>query len=1140
MDKEIDNIVHNNLGHILTTKNTNNNFKRGLYKLKNSKNFKAKCITADKLSAILPVLNKYIYGNALPNSIDIIGVSQKNFHAENLIAEIDWFILTARKYQTELNLFLNYKRDFENSFLLGKYDDALVAIEKSETLIGYSIWSCTSKFLIHEYTNKQDRSKILQSEVLEKNKDGVFTASLINFISQRSERKLSAYRYDRDLDNTLNGIKSNLDQPNKDYYNFQLNFFENFEFKEATSIMTFDFSNSIIDRYITFRRLIIYCFSNSISLPELVVKIEYLVKRIDDDLFNTIRFLYNNKFESDYFFDSGYLKIIDLYYSGLYEEACTEIKKYIRKNEINFTLINLYSRSLVLDNKPFSAIIDNQCLVNEIAENIFKIYNRSSNPSEAIYSLYQISKNIDSFDINYQLNTYIKLEQNLSCNTKYLYFSGKKADPIIAQLFVEIQENLEDLFGEIVSKTFDSVSINYRLKLLKGDYGSIIGIANNKFEIDRAKYLYQINQYDDALILWKKIYDNNLGVPPILETAIDYIFRIFAATEKFDDSVKWYVDCAIKNPFLVYKVNAESVHKSLRKGRFKNIKINIYLPLFISLVSNDENEKSFAIELFCKSKNVKFPSDLFSLSDLDINPHTELFFYLSCNNETLKNYSHLNTTKRRLDERINICNYLATHCETNRESYLQELNLLTNELIIHEGTQKLDESKIYANDQAILNKELDEYEGLYKRYTTILGLILKNIKILTVNKNDLRYLNKKGEIEYSQNEIEYSDKSDIDAFYNLFSLIREKFLFSKFGIVTYLSTRIRHGVLLGELRPELEKNNLIFYKNKLKDKYEPNSFWSDNQKLTQEEKNKAIGIITVFSEKIDSLINTIIKENIQIKISNEYPNGWFDYDFSNEELYRHAITLYYEENYKDFCKKVLDLLWIRTDDNLDRIRLHLQDEVKTHFVNLINDFNSELHKVLGKDKMPEIFSTITSCSTNIQNKIDKIASWFKRSGKTHSNFKLNMLIDIIFKGVERAHPMKILKPTFEYNFNKILKGEFYTHFNDFIRIFIENMLKHSYGNNTKCLIQVYEESKNIIIVFTNDNVAPESEVAIEKFGNDIQVDGLKLITEGKSGLMKAIKTIKDDLGDDENDIYIHIENSTFRATVVINYTHLIV
>jgi len=47
------------------------------------------------------------------------------------------------------------------------------------------------------------------------------------------------------------------------------------------------------------------------------------------------------------------------------------------------------------------------------------------------------------------------------------------------------------------------------------------------------------------------------------------------------------------------------------------------------------------------------------------------------------------------------------------------LNGYLYDLIVYEGTQKLEESKIYANDQAIINYELNEIEGLFNRYKTI-------------------------------------------------------------------------------------------------------------------------------------------------------------------------------------------------------------------------------------------------------------------------------------------------------------------------------------------------------------------------------------------------------------------------------------
>lgn len=1138
MGKKISNIVHNNLGHILTTAKKNS-FKNGLYSLKHSSNFYAKCGTVDTLSGVSKAFNKYIYGNPVPKEIEKIGASKNNFHAKDFATELDWFVLSARKYQNEINLFLFYKKEFENQFLTGNYSEALDSITKAENAIGHSIWALSSKLLILEYTANQAKAKLLQTEILEKNKEGVFTSSLINFLSQRSERKLSAYRYDNDLKNALNNVRSNLNQANKDFYNFHLNFFEHLEYKEIRDVLVFDFVNPIADRYLTFRRTIIYCVANGLNLDVILPKLKYLRKRINDDLFGTINLFFDEKFESDSFFDKDYLKIIDLFYAGVYDEVCVLIRSQIKSTEVDFTLVNLYARSLVLSGNLFTPLTK-PSLVNEIAENVYKVYKRDTNPSEAIYSLYQAAKNIDEFDISYSLNTYIKIEQNIKCNLNYFYLGGKKADPIIAELFIEKPEIIVKILDKISDRTFSSISIEYRKKLLLGNLDGAKGIDKTKLEIDSAKLLFKNKKYDESLEHWARIADNNQTTPPVLEISIDYIFRILTEKSAFDEAVKWYVDSVIRNPFLVYKIDASSVHKALKKGRFKNVENNIYLPLFISLVSNDENEKSFAIEMFCKIKGITFPSEYFSHQDFEENAYVELFLFYSCNNETLKYYKHLNATKKRLDERINICNYLTKHFDTNKKSYIQELNLLTNELIIHEGTQKLDESKIYANDQAILSKDLDEYEGLYNRYITIAGLVLKNLKILTINKNELRFLDKKGEVEYSQNEIQYSSNADLDAFYSLFSIIREKFLFSKFGIVTYLSTRIRHGVLLGELRPELERNNLIFFKNKLKDKYEPNSFWLNNPILSKDDKDKLVQLITEFSDKIDNLINKIIKENIQIGLNGEHENAWFDYEFSLKELEAYSIALYYEENYRSFCKKVLEILWLRTDENLERIRKILQSDIKEEFVSIMNQFEVSLIKLLGKDKMPPIFTALTTCSTNIQNKIDKIALWFKRSGKTHNDFKLNMLMDIICTNVQRAHPLKALEVKSTYTFEKIIKGEFYEHFNDFIRIFIENVLKHTQGAKVNCSISISQEEDNIIMIFENENADPENEIPIEYVGNKNKVDGLKLITEGKSGLMKALKTIKDDLRCEDNNLFVKTDNGKFRVTAMINFTHLVV
>lgn len=1137
MSKKLDNIVHHYLGNILTT---NKDFRSGIRKLKNSSNFYAICKTSDKLLNISTAYHKHFFGNPLPQSIKELGVANKNYFADNLKNEIDWFLNSLRKYRGEISIFLNLKKDYEKYFLIGDYTKAIDLIEKSIKHLGYSNWAITSRFQVYEYNNSQDKAKMLLSEVLEKNKEGIFTSSLVHFLSQRSERKLSAHRFDSDLNVSLNNVRSNIDQANKDYYKFQLNFFENHKFTELKEVLCFDYCNSIIDRYLTFRRLIFYCLCNAIEVDYITEKIGYFPNKVSDSFFDNVRLISGFEVVDNDFYDSKYLGIIDLYYTGQYAEVCDEIKNNIFKYADNFTFINLYARSLVFQNRSFIPLLNNPCLINEISENLFKIYKRANNPSESLYNLYQISKNLDNFSLNYQLNSFIKNEQNIGYNPLYFYFSLPKADPLIFQVLTEKNDLSETVYNKIIQNTFISVSVNYKYNILKGDYEFNTGINKTKYLIDKAKYLFDKKVYEASLPIWQNVYLENQETPPLYEIAVDYIFRIHVEKLSFDNCLEWYINNYIKNPYTVYKINTTDIQKALRKGRYKNIVINIYLPIFISLVSSDENEKCFAIELYCKANDAKYPTDLLKNPLIKKDKYLEIFLFLSCNNETIKTYRHLNTTKKRLEERIEICNFLISNYQENNAIYLEELNLLTNELIIYEGTQKLDESKIYANDQAILNKELDEFEGLYNRFMTIAGLYLKNVKILTINKNELRYLNQKNNIEYSQNEIDYSEQAHFDAFQNIFSVILEKFLYSKFGIVTYLSTRIRHGVFLGELRPEFEKNNIIFFKDKLKDRYIPNNYWLSRLPLNSNQKEKLVSSISNFSNNIDLLISSIIKENIQIKFENEHPNGWFDYDFGNDDIADYAVDLYYEDGYRKFCEKALNILWKRTEENLELIRISLLNNIKPQFISTINEFESDLNRILGKDNMQEIFTSISNCSTNIQLKIDKISTWFKRSGKTHSDFKINFLVDIICKNVQKSYPNKSLQVNFQNDFCNSIKGEFYEHFNDFIRIFVDNMLKHSVNNIVVCNIFIRTFGDYFEMQFENDSGIMNYEIISENSDYGIQIDGIKLITEGKSGLVKAVKTVKDDLKNEDNEIYFLPTKNKFKVTVKIHYSELIV
>lgn len=92
---------------------------------------------------------------------------------------------------------------FEHLFLHGRYSEALNILENVRKELGVSIWYYESKLLLYEYSNRTDDKFLLLSDINEKQGEthAGFVTSILHFISYRTARNLSAYKYDLDLQN---------------------------------------------------------------------------------------------------------------------------------------------------------------------------------------------------------------------------------------------------------------------------------------------------------------------------------------------------------------------------------------------------------------------------------------------------------------------------------------------------------------------------------------------------------------------------------------------------------------------------------------------------------------------------------------------------------------------------------------------------------------------------------------------------------------------------------------------------------------------------------------------------------------------------------------------------------------------------
>lgn len=1125
-----------------------------VYSLKNNCPFPELCTITDEISSPTNIVYKYIHGNPLPKSYDELGNLGKTDYvssADDVTAEINWTILSVRKHKTEIQLFLEYRKMFEDAFLLGHYELAENFLNKIETEICCSLWSLEKRFLLLELSKSPEEHKSFLSDFNKANK-GFFTPTLAYYISNRCEKNFSVTKYNTDIFSSMASLRGGLGEANRQFYYLRLNPFEYSNYTEYRDILSFESYNSIIDRYLTLVKVLKLIAIDKETKAELkffcLSRAYYLIKKFDDIELLSLFASYQPELIKENSDSSFNLKILDYYTSGLYSEAIDEMQNHLLKFPSRFEYYPLYVKSFLLSGKNFQLPSDHNNIQNTILTEIYNQLNRKIDPITPATNLSRLSKNLSSFLISEGIFSFINSEVSVRDYwTKYNHFSLSFENPLFSEHYQDDKQK-KDFLNSLLEKYPKSITTEFILRKLSDDFEisfEDLKIPERTKTIEIAKHYQDKSKFDKASKLWEDLIKSSKDFSPIYETSVRNLFLCYIKLNELDKAIELYVDNYLVNPFIVQKIDCNEIHEIVRKNKFKNVNPTIDLPLFYTLSYADENEIHIAYERFNRSQGVEKASLLFPKVQTFSKRKIILYFQLVCTTEIFKHSIYINGTKEGYSERIAICRQLVSLDKNNEQTYRRELNSLTDILIIQEGLQQLDESKIYVNEQGLINTELKEYEGLYDTYKTFSNIFKDDSKQLVIfAKEGIIATVDVGESKaIGEGKNKFSSHPLKDVFQDIFEVITEKFLHSKFGISAYLSTRIRHGVLLGEIRPIFEKFNLISQKDNSDKKYREVQYWNKRYSYLHVQQRAILqDELANLSEVIDNLITELIKKNLQIKTGKEHPEGWFDYLFDDTTLILYSISLNDVKNYQEFIKKVIEILWTRTDTILEEIRAKIQGEVKDKFNDALSNFTSELKSKLPHAHIPDIYTNITTCSTEVQNAIDRIASWFNRSGSQTSDFTLDKLVDIVLENINHSYQTKGLDLKKDIQANPTIKGEYYSHFADLIRIFFDNALKHSTSTITSVPteIKISQENNWLFIEIVNEYPDLESIKGMPKIGEQ-KIDTKKLSTEGKSGFHKAFKIMQDDLKNENNECDLKIvDENKFCASLKIVIDNLIV
>lgn len=1125
----------------LAQKTNKENIARLACQLKNNGNYAETNEAFRSLFRSAPFMERVVWGNLCPTEIADLGNGDNSyfFEPESLEREFSWVLMGLRPYKKQLVSYVELRDQVERHILLGNYHEANQLLQDSVKLFGYSVWYYEMRLTIAGYQDRIEDSFSMLTTVNEayKKADRMdFVPIILQDLCNRSISR-SPLQFDNLL---LSHFKRNRTDGNRfDYFLFRLNYYQYYNLENLSEMIEMDHMNSAIDRYTTLLYVLRSWYINKEKERDKALHYAKQLYNITADP-QLLPFIALDGKENlpDSYYDASFIAILDSYYTGEYDTCAELCRSYLERDPSNLYVVKLYCRSLMFLGNGFHAVTHiTDCLLQTIASNTYKVMVEKEN-KEYVEELNIVLKKVYGLRIAAALDHFVKSEQRETHADMMAYLSLLQFDPFFIKAF-DKEESQKVYLEKGLQHIPNSAAIEYRKQCVERNISADSPVVAYIRDVDTAKIAFERKDFEHALDQWKAIFDKNHDSIPTAQTAAEYTFHSLVAlgTDFRKEAVKFYVDSYIENRAFVSKVVTRQFMDDIKQSRYEGLSTDLNLLIFVFLNADKYPQKQFVLERYCKYEHVTYPSEL--IQKLSSNRHqqkVELFFSTLLTDDILYHHYKLKSTIAVLDEKLKIVNYLKTQYPDNQK-YSNIYTELMHEIVAYRGMNKLDDSKIYVNEDAVIKYELCDIEPLFDRMRKQAALSREGHSVLLLGDFSLSGLK-----EIIKDEAVYSTDAVADIATELFGIIRHAFLKSRFGLGTYLSTRIRHGVFEGEMRSFLKELDLILSTDG-GNYVAAGTRWHHRYHLESSARDILNQALRKFSQSTDDLILNFKDSVIQIREdNNDSSGGLFCYDQPTDAISKKLMEI--EGSSKDateFCRKVMIWLWEITEKCLEDVRGKVQTELKPSYTQNITELENKIEPLTSHATLQaDLHTAINQAREELTTRLAKVEKWFYRQEAKLEDFHLTDHINMAFDTIRNYSPDVRVKPEGKApDPGPLFKAQYSASMFDLLTIFFSNVFKYSRTEVERpMLFDVILEDGDMMHMHLENNL-PE-DIDEDALNRDFQsrISNEKLIQkEGGSGLAKAMNIVKYDFGNIRNnytivaregkcftDVYIHLSN----------------
>lgn len=353
------------------------------------------------------------------------------------------------------------------------------------------------------------------------------------------------------------------------------------------------------------------------------------------------------------------------------------------------------------------------------------------------------------------------------------------------------------------------------------------------------------------------------------------------------------------------------------------------------------------------------------------------------------------------NERVQLLQWLISEDHKNANHYIAEIKLITKDQAVASMSAHLERSKIYVNEEAVRRSFDAEMRYSFARFRELIIEPELEIRAEAIEQR-IRKLLKDAESELRDLKLPSTERDGL--FRSMFLIALQEFLvYPNGGLKTYLSTRILHGALEGELRSNLARAQLLLPREKVDAANEFDRAWSSQlSRLDATSFAKARQAVIRFSSRfVDNLLE-LINEKVRIRLKTT-PNGLLTYDILDERVQALRTGISAIERYDDFINTLFDDFWAQTEVGLDRVKKEIEETFAGKVEASLDALAASILQ-LG-DEASELLNAIVQARTDFALSVQRVSAWFARSGSLPEEpFKLDVAIETASRITNNCFP----------------------------------------------------------------------------------------------------------------------------------------